>query len=339
MASFLGRFWGTLIEMSPYLLFGFAVAGLLSVLISPKTVERHLGRGRVLPTVKAALFGVPLPLCSCSVIPVAVSLRRHGATRGATTSFLISAPETGVDSIFVTYSLLGPVFAVVRVVAAFFSGIVGGLAMLLLGEDRPPAPETSGVTGGETCCCAAHDRKQPWYRRAWEHGFVTLPRDLANALIVGLIVAAAISAAVPPDLLAGGRGGGFVTKLIMLAVGIPIYVCATASVPVAAALIGIGVSPGAALVFLMSGPATNAATITTVWQFMGKAAAGIYLAAVALTALGFGVLLDLIYSRVEIPPLPTSHDMLPHWFMVICAVALVAVLTAAKLPGRTRRRA
>ena len=255
--------WGTLCEMAPYLLLGFLVAGLLSVFISPEIVERHLGGRGMWPVVKAALLGVPLPLCSCGVIPVAASLRRHGASRGATTAFLLSTPQTGVDSIVVTYSLMGGLFALIRPVAAFITGLVVGWFVDVLTAHNygkpvvPPLPCTEA-------CCAPTARPKNNILRALHYGFFVLPRGIGNALIVGLLVSGVIAAFVPDDFFAGVFGTGIVGMLIMMAIGIPLYVCATGSIPVAAALMMKGVSPGAALVFLMTGPATNAVTMAII---------------------------------------------------------------------------
>jgi uncharacterized membrane protein YraQ (UPF0718 family)/copper chaperone CopZ len=324
LAEFGRSVWSTLREMSPFLLFGFLVAGLLSVLVKPETVERHLGGRGVLQALKAALFGVPLPLCSCGVIPVAASLRRHGASAAATTSFLISTPQTGVDSIMVTLSLLGPVFAIFRPVVAFTSGILGGALVNLFGYEK-------GVSADEhpTCtaeCCTGVENGGSGLLRGVRYGFVALPRDIHRALIVGILIAGAITAAVPRDFFAGILGGGIFSMLVMMAVGIPVYVCATASVPIAAALIMKGVSPGAALVFLMTGPATNAATITTVWKIMGRRIAGIYLATVAASALGAGLLLDVVIRETGSHPATHPHWMLPDPVKTIGALALIAVL-------------
>ena len=323
VAEFGLSIWETLREMSPFLLFGFLVAGLLSVLVKPETVERHLGGKGFWQVFKAAMFGVPLPLCSCGVIPVAASLRRHGASAGATTSFLISTPQTGVDSIMVTLSLLGPVFAVFRPVVAFVSGLLGGILVNLFGYEKGAAPEERLACTAE-CCSGA--RNHGGLLRGLRYGFVTLPRDINKALIIGILIAGAISAAVPEDYLSSVLGGGIVSMLIMMAVGIPIYVCATASVPIAAALIMKGVSPGAALVFLMTGPATNAATITTVWKIMGKRIAVIYLAAVAVSALVAGLVLDALFRGNVAHTMSHAHWMLPGYVNTICAAALLGVL-------------
>ncbi len=330
LTAFVQGFWYTLTEMSPYLLFGFLVAGLLSVLISPALVERHLGGRGLWPVVKASFFGVPLPLCSCGVIPVAASLRRHGASRGATTAFLLSTPQTGVDSIFVTYGLLGPVIAVFRPIAAFVAGLVGGAAVSFSGaDDAGEVKKGPGCTGA----CCMNEPGTSKFVSALHYGFVTLPADIGKALMVGLILAGAISAAVPNDYLAGHLGTGIGGMLVMMAFGIPIYVCATASVPIAAALVAKGVSPGAALVFLMTGPATNAATIATVWKVMGRRTALIYFGTVAATALASGLLLDSFFPVMDIG----SHFHAGHegasLLTTLTAAALLAVLGYATWKG------
>jgi len=334
------QLWFVLSEMSPYLLFGFLIAGLLSVLISAEKVQRHLGGRSILPVIKASLFGVPLPLCSCGVIPVAASLRRSGASRGATTSFLLSTPQTGVDSILVTYSLLGPVFAVFRPLAALVTGLVGGSIVSALEPASDPMAgkdELSDERGcqGDSCGLSDQGDEKPGRAyRALHYGFVTLPRDIARALIVGLVIAGVISAVVPEDFFAEHLGTGIVPMLVMMGVGLPVYVCATASVPVAAALIMTGLTPGAALVFLMTGPATNAATVATVWRIMGRKTAVIYLATTAIAALAAGLSLDYIFKASGAVAHPAAHQMLPGPLKTASAVILLAVLAYALIKKR-----
>ena len=326
IAAIAADFWGTLTEMAPYLLFGFAVAGALSVLISPDTIERHLGKAGWGALVKASLFGVPLPLCSCSVIPVAASLRRHGAGRGATAAFLLSTPQTGVDSMAVTFSLLGPVFAVLRPIIAFVTGLAGG-GLIDLVDRRAPDTNAAPVENCKEECCHA-TVKRPRLVRALRHGFVVLPRDIAPTMLAGLALAGLITALVPDDFFAGVLGTGTAAILVMMAAGIPIYVCATASVPIAAALIAKGVSPGAALAFLITGPATNAATLTTLWTILGRRATLIVLGTVAGSAFVAGWLLNTFFAVTGLPVIHTPHTMLPAGVRMVCAIALLVVLGA-----------
>lgn len=320
----------TLLDMAPYLLFGFFAAGLLSVVISPRFVERQLGGNGLLPILKASLFGVPLPLCSCSVIPVGASLRRHGSSRGATAAFLLSTPQTGVDSIVVTFSMLGPVFAIFRPVAAFVSGVIGGSAVEWLGDggaNEAPAPQCE-----EACCHPTH--AESTVRRVLNYAFVVLPRDLAKPLLVGLLVAGAVSAWVPSGYLPEHVGAGLPMMLAMLLMGIPVYICATASIPIAAALMVKGVSPGAVLVLLMTGPATNAATIATVWKTLGRRAGVAYLGAVAITALAAGLLLDVVMGSTPPTTAVSEAWMLPGWAKLGAAVVLLGVLGWATVGPR-----
>ena len=332
----LTELWVVLGAMAPYLLFGFLVAGILSVLVSPETVEKHLGGNGIVPVLKAAAFGVPLPLCSCGVIPVAASLRRHGASRGATTAFLISTPQTGVDSIFVTWSLLGPVFAVFRPIMALVSGVVGGVLVTLGIREEDPSDGPPVRCTDE--CCNPGGGSGGRVRRALRYGFATLPRDIGKALLVGLVIAALITVLLPPQFFARHVTNPVLQVLVMMLLGIPIYVCATASVPVAAALIlTAGVSPGAALAFLITGPGTNAAGLAMVWKVMGRRTALIYLFTLAVTAFGSGLLLDAVFDATRINPktwisaASHVHGMASweDWLSNVSAVALLGVLGVA----------
>ncbi len=331
--GFLQGFWEIMGEMSPYLLLGFLIAGILSVFFTEKTVEKYIGRRDTASVFKASLFGVPLPLCSCGVIPVGMSLRRHGAGRGAATAFLISTPQTGVDSILVTFSLLGPLFAIVRPIAALVTGAAGGMLVNgFVGKEKTTAATANtqpGCTGG---CCGRDEgteTSESRFERALRYGFLTLPGDIGKYLIVGLVLAAVVSALIPADYLSSYLGRGLVPMFAMMLIGIPMYVCSTASVPVAAALMAAGVSPGAALVFLMTGPATNIATITTIWSVLGKRTALIYLGTIAVGAMLSGLLLDALAVNVAQHLNTTNILMLPAWVGNLSAVLLIGVIATA----------
>jgi uncharacterized membrane protein YraQ (UPF0718 family)/copper chaperone CopZ len=351
--TFLVASWSVFGAMAPYLLLGFFVAGLLSAVISPEWVERHLGGNGLGQVVKASFFGVPLPLCSCGVIPVAASLRRHGASKGATTAFLLSTPQTGVDSIAVTYALLGPFLAVVRPIAAFVTGIFGGGLVQAFNH------EGSGQsTGGEdmveesscsSACCDDGKKSRPKIVEALDYGLVVLPRDIGRALILGVAISGLIAAFVAPRALESYLGGGLLPMLAAMAIGIPLYVCATASTPIALGLIHAGLSPGAALVFLISGPATNSAALTTIWKVLGRRSAVLYLVTVAVASLATGFAVDGIISAGGLPesamvPAAVSVQAAGHahhegegtmsWFETACALALLAVLVNALRPRR-----
>ena len=309
---------GVILMMAPYLLLGFAIAGLLSLFFTPAWVARHLGRRGWWQVVKASLIGVPLPLCSCGVLPLAFSLRKSGAGKGATVSFLASTPQTGVDSIFLTYSLLGPVIALLRIIAAFVSGIVAGWLTdwVCRNEEEPDRRE-----GASSCCCEkgscageeapkASKERSVWSRGAWisavRQGFIVLPRDMARPLLLGVLVAGLVSALVPEGLLATYIPPGPMGYLLALLIGIPMYVCSASSVPIAALLIQAGVSPGAAMVFMIAGPATNSAAVITLWREIGHRGTLAYLAAISVVALLFGFILDG-FLTVAIKSAPVLH--------------------------------
>ena len=303
IADILVASWAVLTEMAPYLLLGFFVAGVLSVLISAEWVERHLGGRGIGQVFKASLFGVPLPLCSCGVLPVAAGLRRQGASRGATTAFLLSTPQTGVDSIAVTYALLGPFLAIVRPIAALVTGVFGGSLVHAIreGETTGAAPAAAPSTCALEGCCDDEPHHRHGFVDALRYGFVTLPRDIGKALLVGVALSGVISALIAPDSLSRMLGGGIVPMLAAMAIGIPLYVCATASTPIAASLIVAGLSPGAALVFLITGPATNTAAITTLWKVIGRRSTIVYLATVAVAALATGLAIDAAIGSGLVP--------------------------------------
>lgn len=325
---FLTAVWTLTADMAPYLLLGFLIAGLLSVYVSPAWLERHLGGRGWGPIWRASLLGVPLPLCSCGVIPVAASLRRHGASKAATTSFLLSTPQTGVDSIAVTGAMLGPVFAVLRPVIALITGLVGGglVRTVTRNEITTSAAPSLPVTAGGS-------RLQ----RGLAYGFGTLPRDIGRALLLGILLAALITVLVPPGALSAVLGDGILPILVMIAVGLPLYVCATGSVPLAVGFIHAGVAPGAALAFLIAGPATNAAAVTTLHRVLGRRTVVVYLGVVAVSALLAGLLVNAWPAgSLHLPGVHTGHQHGDHtgWFSHLSGAALVAVMAWALRPAR-----
>ncbi len=324
MGEVLGQAWSLLKESSVYMLFGLLVGGLLKVYLSPEGVARHLGQGRSGPVFKAALLGAPLPLCSCGVLPAAASLKKQGANNGAVSSFLIATPETGVDSLAVTYALLGPLMTVARPLAAILSAVLTGLAQNIL-EPPEKQPRTSSglvMACAPAACCAGHERPAPAPRlgpgllQALNHARGELWGEMAPWFLAGLLLTGLITVLIPEDFFANYLGGGLSSMLIMLAVGIPIYICASASTPIAAALILKGVSPGAALVFLLAGPATNLTSLTVLWNLMGKKATAIYLTGLALSALVCGLALDQVCAMMGWQPaamLGQASELLPEW--------------------------
>lgn len=334
--QFVSGAWAILGQMSPYLLFGFLVAGVLHLLIPTAWVVRHLGGEGVLASLKASAIGVPLPLCSCSVIPVAASLRKQGAGRGPTIAFLISTPQTGVDSIAVTYSMLGGVYAMYRPLVALISGLVGGAVTAQATRSEPdPSPEIKEESSdAEDSTCAADPQPGVGGRlvEMVRYAFITLPADIALALLVGVLISAAITELAPAEFFAPILGGGLLSMTVMALVGIPMYVCATASVPIAAALVARGVSPGAALVFLMTGPATNAATLATIRSSLGTRTAVAYLLTVFTCAIVGGLSLDAFFAHTDFAFTPMNDmSMWPPVWNHLFAIALLAVLMVAWL--------
>jgi uncharacterized protein len=333
-------FWQALGQMAPYLIFGFLVAGFLSMLVKPQMVERHLGGKGFKPVLKAAAFGVPLPLCSCGVLPVSASLRRHGASRGATAAFLISTPETGVDGIMVTYSMLGPIVAVFRPIAAFIMSLLGGILVNAFGSSASGKEAPLSCEGA--CCMPTRGRGK--IHEALRYGLVTLPQDLSGALLVGLAAAAVISTLVPAGFLKT-VGSGVLGMFVMMAASIPVYVCATASVPIAWAAIAKGVSPGAALVFLIMGPVTNASTITTIWKIMGRRTAIVYLATVACGAFASGLILNALDALFafniagNIQHHVHQHEAGGGVFTTVASIVLLAMLTVGLYRSFMEKRA
>ncbi len=343
--KFCNEFWVTTCQMAPWLLFGFLIAGALSIFFSAAYVRKHLGDKGLKSIIKAALIGIPLPLCSCGVIPVAVALRKQGAGRGATGAFLISTPQTGVDSFLVTYSMLGWVFAIFKPVFALITGIIGGLFIEKFGEQDAVKTEAAKEHccewhDSETECSCGDDECLPEIPRktlgqilyqTFHYGFVVLLGDIALSLLIGLIVATIISMAVPDNYAAGALGKSWLAMPLMMLIGIPLYACSTASVPIAAALIVKGFSPGAALVFLITGPATNAAAVSAMWQVLGKRSTMIYLAVLAVCSMLAGLLLDCLISGIGgSAAIPACHmDTNPGIFEKLAAAALLALLVAA----------
>jgi len=333
LPNILKEIWNVTVAMAPYLLFGFLMAGVLSVLISKDFVRRHLGGHGWLQSIKAALVGVPMPICSCGVIPLAASLRRHGASRSATASFLASTPQTGIDSLMITYALLGWVFAIFRTVVAFFSGILCGMAV-----GAATTPEERGGEEAEpecpNACCKT--RQAHILRRMLAYGFVDLPRSVARAMVLGIVISGIISGLIPENYFADHMGNSVATMFLMLAIGIPLYVCSSGSVPIALAFIKAGISPGAALIFLITGPATNAATLTTLWQIIGKRQLAVFLAVLAVCALAAGFAMNALDLHLGIGEYAGKRSSQNGWFAIACTMVLVGILAKGMLPKRHR---
>ena len=418
--------WEIFVEAAPYLIFGFGIAGILNIVVPDQKIVDYLGTsaGKVRSVINASLAGLPLPLCSCGVIPAAMSIRKRGATRGATLSFLISTPQTGVDSIAITYALLDPLMTIFRPIATLVTALLAGLAdNLLIGEEpekkgskkkenpgkkaeilavstlvgvsaagkrcnspscgcsEPEVPGTgkteypalntvssktmplelkpgSGkgvlpltlpsatqVPESKTSSCGCGHCEQEkneslpdgrikksvkeQFLEGLKYAYIELPGEIAKWMLIGILLAGIISYAVPETLIQEYLGGGLGSMLVMLVVGIPLYICATASTPLAASLVAKGMSPGTAFVFLLAGPATNAATITMVARFLGKRSAALYLGVISLCALGAGILLDWLYLKLGVSATATlgsAGELLPESIKIGFAVLLLPLM-------------
>lgn len=429
--------WEIFVEAAPYLIFGFAAAGILNAFIPDQKIVDYLGTsaGKIRSVINASLAGLPLPLCSCGVIPAAMSIRKRGANRGATLSFLISTPQTGVDSIAITYALLDPLMTIFRPFATLATALLAGLAdNLLIGEEPdksrsrkqekpgkkaeilavstlmgvsaagdkcnshscgcnsqeipetgkkeyttlnmvPSKPMTPGlnarpeekslpttflpttclsepISESKTSSCGCghceHEKNELFpekrakksakekFLESLKYAFIELPGEISKWMLIGILLAGIISYAVPETLIQEYLGGGFTSMIFMLVVGIPLYICATASTPLAASLVAKGMSPGTAFVFLLAGPATNAATITMVAKFLGKRSAALYLGVISLCALGAGILLDWLYFKLGISATATlgsAEELLPESIKLGFAILLFPLMLYGVLRG------
>jgi len=350
---FLINFIEVSLEAAPWLLFGLLAAGLIKVWIPESFMKRVLGGEGTWPVVKAAFVGAPLPLCSCGVLPAAIGLRRSGASNGATLSFLVATPETGVDSIGVSYVLLGPFMTVVRVLAAIASAIITGmLAVMVLGRQRNPITEDS--TEIESCCssgsysepvvdevsdcCSKGSRCESTNEidnnsitfmdrnlKGLKYALSDIWDDIAYWLLFGIALAALLSTFVSDQALAQW-GSGLPAMIIMLLIGIPMYICATASTPLAAGLLIAGISPGTILVLLLAGPATNMATIAILYKEMGRKIVIVYLVGIAISSIFFGLLTDYVVAINEIDidaQIEYATEILPEWLAVLSVLVLI----------------
>lgn len=327
-------------DMAPYLLFGFMVAGVLHVFVSLGYVARHLGKNSVGSVIKSVILGIPLPLCSCGVIPAAVTLKKKGASKGSVISFLIATPITGVDSILATYSLLGLVFTAARIVAASCTALIAGILTNVL---VPRGYHEHGIEEDydEKCpsCNPVENKPEEKQERSLSaylrYTFYELMDDIWKWLVIGTLLGGIIAYAIPDTFIYQHLGAGWIAMLLMLVVGIPMYVCATGSIPIAAALMLKGMSPGAALVFLLAGPATNAVTITVVSRELGRGATALYVLSVAVMSILFGVLFDIVWDKLGqmVPHLLQPMQMLPVWVETGSAIVLGALIIIVAIHG------
>ena len=341
LLNILKEVWVLTKEMSPYLLLGFLLAGLMHEFLPSTLYTNHLGKNNFRSVFLSAMFGVPLPLCSCGVIPTAMGLRREGASKGATVSFLIATPQTGVDSIIATYSLMGLPFAIIRPIAAFLTAILGG-TLVNKTERQTDSSRTPRAMEGNRC--SAGDKSAPSrgtgerVRSMLTYAFVEMMEDIGKWLVIGLIVAGIITAAVPDSWFVAFQNNSLYSILFVLLFSIPMYLCATGSIPIALALMMKGLTPGAALVLLMAGPASNVASILVINKVLGRKTLAIYLLSIISGAIIFALGIDyLLPAEWFTAPLSRMQDCCaeqPGWFSILCTVLMILLLLNALSPKK-----
>lgn len=315
-------------ESAPFLLLGMLIAGMIHQWVPRTWVEKTLGSNSSIIT--AALIGAPLPLCSCSVIPVAMGIRRSGASKASTASFLVATPETGVDSIGITYALMGPIMAVARPIAAISSALVTGLLVLCFGKPENTAEQAPAAKMTSSCCHKA--KVAPFsmsekIQAAFVFGYGQLLRDFMLWFLIGIFFAALVTTLVPAGFL-NQYAQGILAMLVVVLISIPMYVCATASTPIAVGLLLSGITPGAALVFMLTGPATNIATLMVIKNELGKRELGLYLLAIVSSALTAGLILDFLFEQFnwQLQLSHGEHSDMVGVFYQGCALVLAAMI-------------
>jgi uncharacterized membrane protein YraQ (UPF0718 family)/copper chaperone CopZ len=333
--------WNLLNLMSPYLLLGFLMAGILYILIPKELIYKHFSKDNLSGVTKASLFGVPLPLCSCGIIPVSAYFRKEGAGKAATLAFLTSTPTTGVDSILATYSLLGPLFAIIRPIASFFSGLLAGALHIFIEKE-----EQKKITPSYSCtvCDENIPHKHKWadkIKKVFTYGLFDLVKETWKWLAIGIIIGGILTFYIPSDIMEKYLSNSFISYPLMLIFAIPFYVCATGSIPIVSALILKGLNPGAGFVFLFAGPATNTATLSFVGGKLGKKSLLIYLITIISSAIFFGLFIDYIWysSGKDINLISGSMVMIPQWLRISSSIILIALIINVILPKARENKA
>ncbi|MEW5702478.1 MAG: SO_0444 family Cu/Zn efflux transporter [Candidatus Zixiibacteriota bacterium] len=329
------------LQMAPFIVLGLLAAIGVHALFPKGRIERILGRRGIGSTIKAALAGIPLPLCSCAVVPMALSLKKRGASDGATISFLVSTPETGLDSIAVTYALINPLMTILRPIAAFISAVCTGLLVELLPRraDKTVSAEVeSCAVCGEDNCETGHS----WWSRlvgSFRYVLRDFFPDIANWLVLGMVISGALATVLPNDIFV--RSGTLGQMAMVIGLGVPLYICASASTPIAAVLLAKGMTPGAALVFLLVGPATNIASWLAIARLLGRRQTVIYLAVLIVTSVALGLIVNAAFGSMDWTP-KIAHFESPETFTVLhwvgAALLLVALISIwSRQLGRWRR--
>lgn len=313
--------------MSIYLLVGLLLAGILKQIIPDDFISKHLGKSSIGSVIKATLFGIPLPVCSCSVIPLAQSLRKEGASKGAVQSFLISTPITGVDSILATFSFFGLIFTIFRVLSSIIISIIVGLIQNFVEKDDK---KMEGIKEEVSCdchcsCSTSKEKKSFSIKEVFIYSYITLAKDMVNPLFIGLILGAIFTTFVPKEYSSLLFDNQFLTYIIIILFSMPLYVCATASLPLAAAFMLSGMSGGAAFIFLTAGPATSAVTMSVVYKLLGKKSLIIYLATIAILSFLFGFLYDAFFSELNILKFSTYAEESSLYTQIASLMILILI--------------
>lgn len=337
LIDFLWALWSLGNAMAPYILGGLLLAGILHELVPGDFIQKHLGKNNFFSVVKATLLGIPLPVCSCGVVPLAAAIKKEGASRGATLSFLIATPITGLDSILATFGMFGWTFTLYRLVSSVVLALFSGWLANLANVPAAPAPAMSFATNPASlktamtpltpAGTAAPKRRAGFsFRAALAYGFGRLLGDIAKALLFGLLIGAAIAVAIPDNLAELLRANLWAGYLLALAIALPMYVCATASLPIAASLVASGVSLGAAFVFLSAGPATNTVTMGVVKKMLGTRSLTLYLGVISGGSILFGLILDLFFGHMalEVATVLQAHAT-TNLFSALSAVILIGL--------------
>jgi uncharacterized membrane protein YraQ (UPF0718 family)/copper chaperone CopZ len=324
------QIWEFALIVSPWLILGFLFSALIHAFIGERFIRQHLGGGGFASVWKATVFGIPLPICSCGVIPLAAGLRKDGASKAATMSFLVSTPTTGIDSIFVTYAFLGATFAIVRPISALVGGLlVGTLVSLLVKKDD----EKVDIKPTSERPVSLKDRLIDGFK----YGFGVLPEDIGKTVMVGVLLGGAIAAIIPQDISREYLSNPMIAYPLVLVISVPLYVCAIGSVPIAAAMMTKGLMPGAALAFLIAGTATNVVTIAFVAKKFGKNVIAIYLLSIIALAVAFGLLLDSLLGGVVAGDMLFRGRELPFWLQLVSLILFVGLVLKGSLGTRKEK--
>ena len=346
MVKFIEIFINLFIDMAYYLMLGITLVGIFNLFVNKELIAKQLGKNSFWSSVKACALGVPLPLCSCAVVPTGLYLKDKGASTATTTAFLISTPQTGVDSIVATYGMMGPVFAWFRPIAAFVSGVLGGFVVGLFDKDKKAEAihehhhdehESEGLCHCTSGSCSTHKKTEkdaPWGKKiidTMHYAYVETIGEIAGHFLIGLVIAALITTFLPTDLIARANlDSGLLAMLLMIAIGLPMYICSTASIPIAVSFILKGISPGAAFVFLFMGPFTNAASLSILAGKLGKKTVALYVTVSAIFAVLFGLLLDFLILKlgvtIDIAQMSQHLNEEVSLFQIVVAVVFAALL-------------